>query len=179
MKNVNVISMLFLATAAAFLVANGCSGSNFRNVSVAQGEYYSEDEYDLLPGGRKTSYCNALESELAASQAEFESKTNEIADTKNLTASTRQRIVPIEAEVRRLESDVRSLNDQVAAVKALPAEWKVRPGETLTSIAMLTEIYNDIDKWERILQANLDKIEDPYYIFPDTVLRIPRDFPVE
>ena len=116
---------------------------------------------------------------MARAQAEFEAKTLELRDTRNLIQSIRRQIVPIETEVRRLDSDIRTLNTQIEAVEALPKKWKVRPGDTLTSIAMQDEVYNDIDMWEHIFSANLDKIDDPYYIFPDTVLVIPRDFPVD
>jgi len=32
-------------------------------------------------------------------------------------------------------------------------------------------------KWPRIYRANTDKIEDPEWIYPDTVLVIPREWP--
>ena len=93
--------------------------------------------------------------------------------------SIRQRIIPMETDVRRLEAEIRSLNDMIEEVKSLPTAWVIKEGESLTSIAMRDEIYNDIDKWERIFEANMDKIDDPYYIFPDTVLVIPRDWPTD
>jgi len=64
-------------------------------------------------------------------------------------------------------------------VEALPKLWSVRAGESLSLISGYDQIYNDIDKWEKIFEANLDKIVDPYYIFPDTVLVIPRDWPTD
>lgn len=174
-----------LAFLAAFAVAQvafytvGCSGSKRRHVSVSAGEYYSEDEYDLLGNRAKSQYCKALQEEMATSQAEFERVTREIQNAKDLIKSTRRQIVPIEREVLQLESDIRSLEDDIADVKALPAQWAIRPGESLTIIAMQKNVYNDIDKWWRIFDANRDKIVDPYYIFPDTVLLIPRDWPIE
>ena len=44
---------------------------------------------------------------------------------------------------------------------------------------MEPRVYNDIDKWWKIFEANMHIIEDPYYIFPDTVLSIPRDWPID
>ncbi|MFQ5512083.1 MAG: LysM peptidoglycan-binding domain-containing protein [Candidatus Krumholzibacteriia bacterium] len=170
------IALLALGIQLALL---GCGGGKFRQVNVGAGEYYSEDEYEMLPDGRKGAYCADLERELGLAQQDFEEKTIAVQEAKDLTVSIRQRIIPIEAEVRRLEAEIRSLNDQIKQVKSLPTTWVIKDGESLTSIAMRDEIYNDIDKWERIFDANKDKIFDPYYIFPDTVLVIPRDFPTD
>jgi nucleoid-associated protein YgaU len=174
-----------LAFLAAFIVGQvvfytaGCTGSKRRPVNVAAGQYYSEDEYDLLGNRAKSQYCKELQEELASSQAEFERVTRAIQDTKDRIKSTRREIVPIEREVLQLESDIRTLEDDIADVKALPTKWTIKPGETLTIIAMQKNVYNDIDKWWKIFDANRDKIVDPYYIFPDTVLVIPRDWPVK
>jgi hypothetical protein len=157
----------------------GCAGTKTRTVNVTAGEYYSEDEYDLLGNRAKSTYCNELQAEMTSSQTEFDRITREIQNAKDLITSTRRSIVPIEREVLQLESDIRTLEDDIADVKALPTEWRIKAGESLTIIAMQKNIYNDIDKWWRIFDANRIKIDDPYYIFPDTVLVIPRDWPLE
>ncbi|MFQ5472574.1 MAG: LysM peptidoglycan-binding domain-containing protein [Dehalococcoidia bacterium] len=173
------LAVLLIIGLAAAAVSSGCSGVKYRHVNVSAGEYYSEDEYELLPDGRKDSYCSELQLELSVARQEFEEKSSEIQRTKDLIASLRSQVVPIETEVRRLEAEIRTLNAEIEEVKALPKTWKVRPGDTLTGIAMMDEIYNDIDKWEALFEANKDKIQDPYYIFPDTVLVIPRNWPTD
>jgi nucleoid-associated protein YgaU len=165
--------------AQAGLYAVGCASGGMRSVNVPAGEYYTEAEYEALSNRAKTNYCNQLQNELAASEAELDGVVRDIEMTKDAIKSTRRSIVPIERKVLRLESDIRSLEDEIAEVKALPTEWRIRPGETLTIISMQKNVYNDIDKWWRILDANRVKIDDPYYIFPDTVLVIPRDWPLE
>lgn len=159
--------------------AAGCSGSKVKPVNVAAGEYHSEEDQAALSRSEKSAYCAALTKELTGAQQAFQQKQKEIQDAKNLTQSIRQQIVPIEQEVLKLESDIRSVNDKIAAVKALPRTYKIRPGDWLSLIAMQKTVYNDVDKWLRIFEANRDKIEDPYYIFADTVLVIPRDWPVD
>ena len=67
----------------------------------------------------------------------------------------------------------------IAELEALPKTWTVKSGETLDIIAASEEVYNDPSKWPRIYRANTDKIEDPMWIYPDTVLTIPRDWPTE
>jgi septal ring factor EnvC (AmiA/AmiB activator) len=161
------------------LYVGGCAGSKTRAVNVTAGEYYSEDEYESLSSGKRSDYCQQLTSEMAVSQKEYEAKQKEMQDTKDLIQSIRKQIVPIEQEVLQLESDIRSLNDKIDQVKALPKEWKIKLGDTLTLIAMQENVYNDIEKWWKIFEANQDKIADPWYIFPDTTLVIPRDWPAE
>lgn len=179
MKNgLRFFVLLILATQLS-LYANGCTGLKMRNVNVKAGEYYSEDEYDLLSASERTTYCGELDAELAASQQVMEARQTEIRRAKDSIQSIRRQIVPIEQEVLRLESDIRSLSDQIKTVKSLPTEWKVKAGDSLSLISMKKKIYNDIEKWWRILEANRDKIEDPYYIFPDTVLVVPRDWPTD
>ncbi|MDH3217028.1 MAG: LysM peptidoglycan-binding domain-containing protein [Candidatus Krumholzibacteria bacterium] len=179
MKKGFAVFFLTLLALLAIIYQSGCTSSKMRSVNVAAGEYYSEDDYDLLSASSRSRYCEQLESEMATSQEEFAGKQNELENTKNLIQSIRKQIVPIEQEVLRLESDIRSLNDRVVEVKALPKEWRIKPGDTLTLIAMKADVYNDIEKWWKIFEANQDKIDDPYYIFPDTVLVIPRDWPVD
>jgi len=179
MKNLSLIIAVTLLIAQVALYSISCSGGGHRHVKVSAGEYYSEDELDALSAGQRSKYCNDLNNEMAASQREFEAKTTELQETKDLIQSIRRQIVPVEQEVLKLESDIRSVNDEIAEVKALPQTWKIKPGDSLTYIAMQPNVYNDLDKWERIFEANRDKILDPYYIFPDTVLVIPRDWPTD
>jgi predicted nucleic acid-binding Zn-ribbon protein len=161
------------------MLAAGCAGSKSRPVNVVDGEYYSEDEYEMLSGSQKSNYCKELTGELAVANTAYEDKQKDIQDAKDLIQSIRKQIVPIEQEVLRLESDIRTLNTEIDGVKALPTEWKIKEGDTLTLISMNEKVYNDIEKWWKIFEANKDIIEDPYYIFPDTVLVIPRDWPVD
>jgi nucleoid-associated protein YgaU len=176
----DVIRIIILVAAVATLVViGGCAGRKVPKVDVSAGEYYAEDDYAKLSGRRKSQYCNELENELNARQAEFERKTIQLQDMKDLIESIRKQIIPLERDVIRLDAEIRTLNDQVREVKSLPREWVVKPDDTLTLIAMKKNIYNDIDKWWKIFEANIDKIHDPYYIFPDTVLVLPRDWPVD
>ncbi len=158
--------------------AGGCGGSKTQKADVSQGQYYSQDDFAMLPDSRKNEYCRDLQSEFDESHAEFEREQQEIANAKAQTASIRQQIIPLEQEVLRLEAEIRTLNDQVAEVKALPTMWRVNEGESLSLIASNEKVYNDIDKWWKIFEANQHIIHDPYYIFPDSVLVIPRDWPI-
>jgi chromosome segregation ATPase len=157
----------------------GCGGSKHRNVSIEAGEYYSEDELASLSSGRRSDYCKQLTSELGAAEQDHQRVQTEIQDTKDLIQSIRRQIVPIEQEVLQLESAIRTVTDEIEAVKSLPAEYKIKDGDSLTLISMKEDIFNDIEKWNRIFEANQDKIDDPWFIFPDTVLVIPRDWPTD
>ena len=159
--------------------AAGCSRGVKQKVDVSAGQYYSEAEFASLSASQRSKYCGQLTAEFDTVQADYHAKEKEIQDAKDLIQSIRQQIVPIEQEVLRLESDIRSVNDKIETVKALPTQIVVKEGDTLTLIAMRKDVYNDIDKWWKIFDANKSKIQDPWYIFPDTVLVIPRDWPTD
>lgn len=66
--------------------------------------------------------------------------------------------------------------DQVLKIpKGLPTTWKVYRGECLWTISSYPEIYDDPFKWPEIFRANTDQIEDPDLIYPNQILRIPRN----
>jgi len=58
---------------------------------------------------------------------------------------------------------------------ALSASHTVKRGETLPSIAALSEVYNDSGLWPLLYRSNRDQIRDPGKISPGQVLRIPRN----
>lgn len=66
--------------------------------------------------------------------------------------------------------------DQVFKIpRGLPTTWKVYKGECLWTISSYPEIYNNPFNWPRIFHANTDQIKDPDLIYPNQILRIPRD----
>jgi len=182
MKIKTIIRELFIAggvAAVAVVVASGCGGSKVRKVNVDSGEYYSEDEYELLTDGEKNDYCSNLTGELGQTENTRDTRQKELEDTRAAIESIRQQIIPIDRQTLNLEADIRTLRGQIEEVKALPRTYRVRPDDSLSLIASYDDIYNNLDSWWKIFEANEDKIDDPYYIFPDTVLVIPRDWPIE
>jgi nucleoid-associated protein YgaU len=173
----SAILRFFLILAALAVVAGGCGGSKGRQMDVSSGEYYSEEEYKELSRKEKEAYCSALESELTTLQGQVDSTRGELTATRKQIESLKNQISPIERELLRIDSDIRSLNSQVAELEALPKEWLIQSGECLWNIAGYEQIYSDPVKWPRIFRANSDKIEDPEWIYPDTSLVIPRDWP--
>jgi len=59
--------------------------------------------------------------------------------------------------------------------RGMPTTWKVYKGECLWTISSYPEIYNDPFQWPKIYRANTDQIKDPDLIYPNQILRIPRD----
>ncbi len=172
-----VACRLVIVLAVTAVLSVGCSRTSGRYVDVTAGEYYSQEEYEQLSNKEKRSYCAALSSELEKLQGDADSKQNELTTTRQQIESLRNQIAPIERELLRIESDIRSLNNQLAELEALPKAWIIQPGECLWVIAGYEDIYSDPVKWPRIFRANTDKIDDPEWIYPDTVLVIPRDWP--
>ena len=170
-----------LRTAAAVgltvLVVTGCGRSSGRHVDVTAGEYYSEEEYVELSGKEQERYNRALKGELDQLQGQAEDRRTELTTTRNQIETLRKQIAPIERELLRIESDIRTLSSQIAQYEAMPREWNIVSGECLWIIAGYEDIYADPVKWPRLFRANTDKIEDPEWIYPDTVLVVPRDWP--
>ena len=46
-------------------------------------------------------------------------------------------------------------------------------GDSLSKIAK--QFYGDANRWQRIFEANKDKIKDPDLIYPGQVIKIPND----
>jgi len=59
--------------------------------------------------------------------------------------------------------------------RGLPSSWEIYKGECLWTISSYPEIYNDPFQWPKIYRANTDQIKDPDLIYPNQILRIPRD----
>jgi nucleoid-associated protein YgaU len=173
------VILIVLLTAAVAAGSLGCGKTKGRSVDITQGEYYGEDEFLTLSNSDKKAYCGSLEAERNKLQASLDAKQEDLADTKKRIDSLRNQITPVEKEILRVESDIRTLSAQVAQFEALPREYRVVAGDCLSIIAEKDDIYADWTKWPRIYRANLDKIEDPVWIYPDTTLAIPRDLPTE
>ena len=66
--------------------------------------------------------------------------------------------------------------DQVLRIpRGLPDTWKVYRGESLWRISSYPEVYGKGTEWPKIYRANQDQIKNPDLIFPNQILRIPRD----
>jgi hypothetical protein len=170
-----VLSVALIAIAG--LITTGCSRSKGRGVDVSAGEYYSDEEYGELSGKEKEAYCSALDQELSMLQGQVEERRSELTTTRKQIDSLKNQITPIERELLRIESDIRTLSSLIEDLEALPEIWNIQPGECLWIIAGYEDVYSDPVKWPRIFRANAGKIEDPEWIYPDTVLVIPRDWP--
>jgi nucleoid-associated protein YgaU len=175
-----IVNPVLAAAVGAVLIASaGCSKTTGRSVDVSAGEYYTELEYEQLSNSQKEDYCAALEAERERLQADLETRQGEILATRKDIESLRGQITPVEKEILRLDAEIRTLSSQISQLEALPREYVVRVNDCLSIISNYDEIYADAYKWPRIYRANLDKIEDPVWIYPGMKLVIPRDLPTE
>jgi len=157
----------------------GCGKTAGRHVDVTKGEYYSEAELEKLSNSEKSAYCAALETERNRVQTEHTLAQEDLVATRKQIDGLRNQITPVEKEILKLESDIRTLTGQIAQLDRLPREYTVKEGDCLSVIADRDDIYAAASKWPRIYRANLDKIEDPVWIYPNMVLVIPRELPTE
>jgi len=172
-----VRSIFFLALIC--FAAAGCSKTTGRKIDVAKGDYYSEEELLAMSNSERDAYCKALEAERNRIQSELALAQEDLVNTRKQIDQTRNQITPIEKEILKVESDIRTLSGQVATLERLPREYTVKEGDCLSIIADRDDIYAAASKWPRIYRANLDKIEDPVWIYPNMVLTVPRELPTE
>ena len=123
-----------------------------------------------LSNSDKEKYCDALEAERNRLQTELTLTQEDLVATRKEIDALRNQITPVEKEILQLESDIRTLTGQIAALERLPREYTVQPNDCLSIIADRDDIYAAASKWPRIYRANLDKIEDPVWIYPKMVL---------
>jgi nucleoid-associated protein YgaU len=171
--------VLIAAGAALLAAASGCGKTTGRTIDVRGGEYYTQAEFEVLSNQEKAAYCSALEAERDRLQAEVETTQGDIQATRKEIEGLRAEITPVEKEILRLDAEIRTLTSQANQMEALPRQWTVVEGECLSVISNYDEIYADAYKWPRIYRANLDKIEDPVWIYPGMKLVIPRELPSE
>lgn len=168
-----------IAVLALVAIVAGCGKTSGRHVNVQAGEYYTEAEFDSLSNGDKSKYCSDLEAEKNRLKAETEANQKDIQTTRKNIESLRGQITPAEKEILRLEAEIRTLTSQINQYQALPKEYLVVANDCLSVISNRDDIYADAYKWPRIYRANLDKIEDPVWIYPGMKLAIPRELPTE
>ena len=176
MKWLNSTLRLTLISGMCVLLVYGCSSSG-RQVNIASGEYYSEDEYEELSKGDKEKYCSNLSQELGGLNTHLKEQNEELTATNEKIENLKDELGPIERELLRTDSDIRTLENQIEDLESLPKEWIIQPGECLWNIAGYEDIYSDPVKWPRLWRGNMNKIEDPEWIWPDTVLVVPREWP--
>jgi nucleoid-associated protein YgaU len=165
-----------VACMAAFCA---CGKTTGRTVNVQAGEYYTEAEVAKLSDKDKEKYCSALAAERDRLKGEVDSNQKNVQATRKDIEALRGQITPAEKEILRLESEIRTLTSQINQYEALPKEYVVVPNDCLSVISNRDDIYADAYKWPRIYRANLDKIEDPVWIYPGEKLVIPRELPTE
>ncbi len=85
--------------------------------------------------------------------------------------------IEAEKETRALLDRVRKLEEELAKkpeVKLVPQNtYRVKKGDSLWRISSYRNIYDDPNQWQKIYQANRDKIKDPNSIYIGQRLFIP------
>lgn len=166
-----------LVFAAVSLAVLSILATSVLAVDVSRGQFYTEEEYQKLSGKEREAYCASLASEMEKQEALLGSATADLDDAKAGVAELKAKINEVDSELDPMEARVAKLEKEIAELEALPKEWTVKKGESLSKISGYEEIYSSPVLWPRIYRANRDKIEDPNLIFPGWLLAIPRGLP--
>jgi nucleoid-associated protein YgaU len=145
---------------------------------VSRGQFYTEEEYQKLSGKEREAYCASLAGEKEKQAALLSTATADLDAATAAVADLKAQLQKVDGELDPIESRIKKLEREIAELEALPTEWTVKSGESLSKISGYEEIYSDPVKWPRIYRANRGMIEDPNLIFPDWVLKIPRGLPM-
>jgi nucleoid-associated protein YgaU len=166
-----------LVIAAVSLAILSILATSVLAVDVSRGQFYTEEEYQKLSGKEREVYCTSLAGEKEKQAALLGQATADLDGAKASAVDLRAQLKQVDAELDPIESEVSKLEREIAELEALPTEWTVKSGESLSKISGYEEIYSSPVLWPRIYRANRDKIEDPNLIFPGWLLAIPRGLP--
>jgi len=179
---------LKLATAACaaalWVVGAGCGKPVLRVADASLGDYYSEKEYKKLSQEQREEYCGEL-----AEQREI--YRGQVADAEEALAAIGRRGGSRGAEVESLRAVAARLEDSLAsermrkggapdagqsvgAATPRPGSYVVKPGDSLWRISGRADILGRSTEWQRIYEANRDRIQDPDRIYPGQEIEIPR-----
>jgi len=94
-------------------------------------------------------------------------------------AENRERDAAAEPERDPAEQDGQAGEMQKKFEKMYPPLYRVRLGDTLSTIAARREIFNDQFMWPLIYKANRDQIRDPRIVYVGQKLTVPRKLTME
>ncbi len=181
MKTIGYVSSVIAVT-----VVLGCL---IVNVNFAQG---CDDllKGDLMSAEEWNAYLSCLENEL--NQIKGELGDIDVEQLEQALQGARGEREAVQERVDALNAELDKLNTLIAEIEALPTEYTVQSGDYLAGISARPDIYNDRTKWTRIYHENKAKgsvrivgstkttrLRSPNMIYPNWILKIPRDWPDE
>ena len=157
-----------------------------RVADASLGDYYSEKEYNKLSKEQREEYCGEL-----ADQRE--TYLGQVADAEEALAAIKRRAGSRGAEVESLRAAAARLEDSLASMRTgkggqpaggasvgtpTPAprtgSYVVKAGDSLWRISGRADVLGRSKEWQRIYEANRDRIQDPDRIYPGQEIEIPR-----
>ena len=108
-----------------------------------------------------------LQNKLSEAQKEKE-------DFKTKAMEARLKLVKTDQTLDRMLKDI--LEKKAMMDSTYPIYYEVKRGDSLWKISAKRKIYNDPFKWIELYTANKEKLDDPDFVLPGQVLRIPRYF---
>jgi hypothetical protein len=164
-----------LALLSAVFLA-GCAGSAPQPPSydVSAGRFLTAEEYANLSRDEALQYCDQLVAEVDIQKDNAEAAAAEAASLQPQVDDLEARLAGAKGAADALAAEVDALERGRRATPERPGTYTVRQDDWLYKIARSAGVYGDEKGWEKIFEANRDKISDPNLIYPGQELEIPR-----
>jgi hypothetical protein len=155
---------MFLGFALALPALAGCGTSaklaQPSDYDISKGDYLTDEEYKDLSRDEPQEYCELLEQESDIQ------KDNAVFAEESLAQ------VQVEIEDLRTRLAAAAPAEEEEAPVGGAEQYTVVPGDWLSKIAQ--SFYGNWRSWDRIFEANRDRIKNPDLIYPRQVFSIPR-----
>ena len=169
--------------AALWIAGNGCGKPVLRVADASLGDYYTEKEFKKLSKEQRDEYCGEL-----AEQRDL--YREQIAESQDALAAIQLKAGSRSAEAESLRAMAARLDERLAAERgrkgtappkraaggagSTPGTYVVKPGDSLWRISGRAEVFGRATEWQRLHDANRDRIHDPDRIYPGQEIHIPR-----
>ena len=163
---------MVLALAASI---QGCGRPVLRVADASLGDYYSDKEYRKLSKEQRAEYCAELARQDSIYKEELLGLRDEMDRSKARSLRLRAEGDSLFALGTALESRGSAAGKRKdRAARPGASTHVVRRGESLWAISAADHVYGSGAHWQRLYEANRDRIRDPNLIFPGQEISIPR-----
>jgi nucleoid-associated protein YgaU len=167
------------------LVSAGCGKPVLRVADASLGDYYTDKEYKKLREDQRLEYCEELAEQDSIYREEIAEAREDAARYGARTAAARAAADSLSRLADSLEAARTAVRPPAqppapptahapGAATAGGQRTLVRPGDSLWRISARDSVYGDGRRWNRLFEANRNRIRRADRIYPGQELTVPR-----